>query len=192
MTRMSVTQGFTFYVGLFSTSLFVVYDVLQGNATTGDFVTVFSCMVGLQGPMRSLLSKYGVMQSWVVGAERLVGLLNEKPETVDAESVDLVVERGEIKFEDLNFSYDDGRGIIKDFNFRVSPGDTVALVGATGSGKSTIFKLLESFYRPTAGKIYIDGQDLGGVNSRSLRRQIGVVPQVVVSKHKLTLECSSL
>src|SRR5205085_6057870 len=88
--------------------------------------------------------------------------------------------RGEIVFEDVTFAYDtrDGQKVaLEDVTLHVPPGQTVALVGATGAGKSTLAKLAARFYDPTAGRVLVDGHDLRGVTMRSLRSQMGIVPQ---------------
>jgi ABC-type multidrug transport system fused ATPase/permease subunit len=110
--------------------------------------------------------------------DKIFDLLDEEPEIVDADdAVDLPQLRGEIRFDDVTFSYNDGAPALSDVTLDVPPGQTVALVGATGAGKSTLVKLVARFYDPTDGRVLVDGHDLRSVSERSLRSQLGVVPQ---------------
>lgn len=116
------------------------------------------------------------LQQNLIEAEQLLELLKREP-TVKDGPAKFELTQGAVKFNAVNFSYDGTKPILKDLEFSVSPGQTVALVGETGSGKSTILKLLFRLYDVTSGSIKIDGQDLRGVTLESLRQFIGVVPQ---------------
>jgi ATP-binding cassette subfamily B protein len=105
-------------------------------------------------------------------------LLAEEPEVKDAPgAAPLAAGRGEVRFERVAFAYDPARPILRDIDFRIPPGGTLAVVGPTGGGKSTIARLLFRFYDPDAGRILIDGQDLRDVTQASLRAAMAVVPQ---------------
>src|SRR5439155_19765968 len=123
----------------------------------------------------------------VVDAERKLELFNQEPTIKDKPNAkDLVVDEGEIRFEHVNFSYDAQRDALKDLTFRAPPGRTVALVGESGGGKSTILRLLFRFYDVNSGSILIDGHDLRDIKLQSLRKNIGIVPQVLVHHLDLT------
>src|SRR4051794_2841266 len=113
--------------------------------------------------------------------DKIFELLDEQPDLQDAPgAVDLPQLRGEIEFDHVSFRYgaaDDGAFALRDVDLHVPPGQTVALVGATGAGKSTLVKLVARFYDPVEGAVRIDGHDLRSVTQRSLREQLGIVPQ---------------
>ena len=117
----------------------------------------------------------------------MLELFTQEPTVKDKpDAKDLVVTEGEIRFDRVDFSYDVRREALKDFTFRAPPGRTVALVGESGGGKSTVFRLLFRFYDVGSGSITIDGQDLRDVKLNSLRRNIGIVPQVSIFVSWLT------
>jgi len=121
---------------------------------------------------------YRHISSSLIDAERLLQLLNTKPTVPDRENAqDLVVKTGNVEFKDVDFAYDPRKQVIKKVGFSVEGGKTVAFVGETGGGKSTILKLLFRFYDVTNGTILIDGQDLRSVTLSSLRDSLGLVPQ---------------
>jgi ATP-binding cassette subfamily B protein/subfamily B ATP-binding cassette protein MsbA len=130
-------------------------------------------------PIRDLSRRYDSFQSTMAGGERILGLLDAQQEVSDAEDAsDLPVIKGEVLFEDVSYHYpDDERPVLTDISLHIHPGETVALVGKTGAGKSTLVKLLSRFYDPTSGLIYIDNHDLRGIRQESLRRQMGIVLQ---------------
>jgi ATP-binding cassette subfamily B protein/subfamily B ATP-binding cassette protein MsbA len=130
-------------------------------------------------PIRDLSRRYDSFQSTMAGGERILGLLEAPQEVPDAEgAIDLPRIRGEIVFEGVSYHYpDDERPVLEDINLKVEPGETIALVGKTGAGKSTLVKLLSRFYDPTEGRITIDGKDLRQVRQESVRRQMGIVLQ---------------
>ena len=113
--------------------------------------------------------------------EEMFNLLSVRREVQDdADAPPLAVATGAIRFEDVRFSYDEGREILKGISFEVPPGRSVAIVGPSGAGKSTISRLLFRFYDVSAGRITIDGQDIAHVRQDSLRAAIGIVPQDTV------------
>jgi ABC-type multidrug transport system fused ATPase/permease subunit len=116
--------------------------------------------------------------NYLVDAERVLQVLNTKPSITDKEgATELQVPNGTVTFTDVGFAYDPRKPTIADVSFTAHAGQTIALVGETGSGKSTLFKLLCRFYDATAGSITIDGQDVRDVTVRSLREAMGMVPQ---------------
>jgi ABC-type multidrug transport system fused ATPase/permease subunit len=117
----------------------------------------------------------------MLDAEQLLELFQTKPSVKDKETaMELHLKDGRIDFEGVSFSYDPRKPTIKNASFHVAPGQTVALVGETGGGKSTLLKLLFRFYDVNSGCIKIDGQDIRDVSLLSLRENIGVVPQVIL------------
>ena len=129
-------------------------------------------------PIKAIGNQYTQALTAMVGAERVFRLLDTKPEWKDAPDA-LVLEtlNGSVEFRDLSFGYEPGRIILRNINFVAKPGQTVALVGHTGSGKSSIINLISKFYLPVSGKLLIDGQDILNINSDSLHRHLGMVQQ---------------
>jgi len=109
----------------------------------------------------------------------LADLYSKEPIVGDKPAAqEFVIEEGEIELENVTFSYGSGNKILNNVSFRVLPGKTVALVGVSGCGKSTIINLILRFFDPTSGRIRIDGRDITGVKLQSLKKQVGIVPQV--------------
>jgi ABC-type transport system involved in Fe-S cluster assembly fused permease/ATPase subunit len=190
---MNITQGFIFIMGLLAACLLSAYRVSQSQATVGNFVTLLTYMAQLQAPLNFLGMYYRSIQSTLVDAERMLELFTQEPTIKDKpNAVDLVVNEGEIRFDHVNFSYDIRREALKDMTFRAPPGRTVALVGESGGGKSTVLRLLFRFYDVNSGSIAIDGQDLRDVKLASLRKNIGIVPQVIPLNSILTTGYRSL
>ena len=156
------------------------YRVLAPGATTdvGDLVGFFF-MAGLFfSPVSVLGNQYNQALTAMAGAERLFALLDTEPEWSDPPDA-MAIGRieGSIEFNRVTFGYDPQRPVLNEIDFRAQPGQTVALVGHTGSGKTSILNLVLKFYLPTAGRILIDGHDLRDVQSESLHRQMGIVLQ---------------
>lgn len=152
--------------------------VLRGELTVGDLAAFILYLTAFFAPIQQLVQLYTVYQQGAAAVVKLRGLLSEEPavrEKEDAEDLPRV--QGEIRLDDVTFSYQSGRPVLHDVSLHVRPGETLALVGATGSGKSTIAKLVARFYDPDAGTVRIDGHDLRDVTFDSLRQQLGVVPQ---------------
>jgi ATP-binding cassette, subfamily B, vacuolar membrane transporter HMT1/ACLQ len=167
-------------MGLLAVCLLSAYRVSQSLATVGSFVNLLAYLAELQGPLASLGFCYRNIQSNFVKAERMLELFRQEPTVKDKpDAKDLIVDEGEIIFDHVNFSYDQRKETLKDFSFRVLGGKTMALVGESGGGKSTILRLLFRFYDVNSGRILIDGQDSRDVTLQSLRKNIGIVPQVI-------------
>lgn len=130
-------------------------------------------------PIRDLSEKYNILQNAMASSERIFELLDTQMETPDApeDSEPFSVVNGEIDFEDVCFSYDGENRIITDLNFHLDPGESVAIVGATGAGKTTIINILTRYYDYESGKVKIDGRDLKTIRTKDLRRDISVVMQ---------------
>jgi ATP-binding cassette subfamily B protein len=143
--------------------------------------TLFAFMLYVQNffdPVQQLSQLYNTFLSATAALDKIIGVLDQQPEVQDIEDAgDLPAITGRVRFESVRFSYGRGAEVLHGLDLEVPAGTTVALVGHTGAGKSTIAKLLARFYEPTSGRITIDGHDLNDVTQRSLRTQLGVVPQ---------------
>ena len=149
-----------------------------GTMTLGDFILVNQFMLQLFMPLGFLGFVYREIKAALANIERLFGVLAETPSLQPAPlDKTLVVTEGQIRFADVEFAYASGNPVLKKLNMTIAGGETVALVGASGAGKSTVSKLLFRFYDPTAGAIEIDGTDIRTVTLDSVRRAIAVVPQ---------------
>ncbi|HEU0250489.1 MAG TPA: ABC transporter ATP-binding protein [Solirubrobacteraceae bacterium] len=163
------------------------YQAIEGHITTGTVVAFVLTLSFLFEPIQQLSQLYATYQSGMAALEKIFQLLDVQPDLTDrADAVELPRIRGEVDFEDVSFAYrrhgsgGEGPGevlALQDINLHIPPGQTVALVGATGAGKSTFAKLAARFYDPTGGRVLIDGHDLRDVASGSLRSQMGIVPQ---------------
>ncbi len=152
--------------------------VVNHTLTLGGLVAFFLYLNRLFQPIQLLVQQYNTYQQGQASVNKLRTLVDTEPEVNEAPgAVDLPPIEGEITFESLSFGYDPDRLVIEDVNLTVAPGETVAFVGPTGAGKSTLAKLVTRFYDPTVGRVLIDGHDLRDVTMHSLRSQLGVVPQ---------------
>jgi ATP-binding cassette, subfamily B, bacterial len=149
---------------------------LRHEITLGTFLAFSSYIGQLVSPVRRLAGVLTIGQQARAGLERIFQLLDLRPSIVDApDAVDLPRLRGDISFRDVSAGYGDGEPVLKDFNLEIVAGERVALIGASGSGKSTATLLVSRFYDPTSGAVLVDGHDVTAVTRHSLRRQIGVV-----------------
>ena len=158
------------------------FQVLDGDVAIGVLVGFIAALNGFFDPINQLSQVYTTYQSGMAALDKIFELLDSEPELVDApDARDLPPIRGEIRFDHVSFSYrteDDERVYaLRDVDLVVPPGQTLALVGATGAGKSTFAKLVARFYDPTEGRVLVDGHDLREVRQASLREQLGIVPQ---------------
>ncbi|XP_061179768.1 ATP-binding cassette sub-family B member 6-like [Saccostrea echinata] len=159
----------------------VVYSISDLHLTVGDYVLFGTYLSQLYGPLNWLGTYYRMIQQSFIDMENMFELLDESQEIKDIpDAKNIAVTNGKIEFRNVNFHYEESKKILKDVSFVVPAGQTFALVGHSGSGKSTIIRLLFRFYDVISGKILIDGQDISLVKQESLRQQIGVVPQDTV------------
>ena len=174
-------QGVIFTIGLTIVMVMCISGIRDGSNTIGDFVLINAMMIQLYQPLNFMGMLYREVKQAVIDIETMFQLLNEHPEIKDKPgSQPLVVSAGVVRFEDVHFSYDPARQILKGVSFEVPAGQTIAIVGPSGAGKSTISRLLFRFYEPQKGRITIDGQDISDIQQRSLRDVIGMVPQDTV------------
>ncbi|MGQ0721220.1 MAG: ABC transporter ATP-binding protein [Candidatus Eiseniibacteriota bacterium] len=154
--------------------------VIQETLTFGELVAFLQYVQRFFLPLRDLSEKYNVLQSAMAAMERIFGLLDTRAEEQEFDSRPLLDGPVRtIEFEHVSFHYQDGEPVLRDVSFRVEAGERVALVGATGAGKTTVLSLLLGFYPPTSGRILVNGQDLAHFDPRSLRLRAGTVPQDV-------------
>ena len=167
--------------GVVALMVLAAYGVKQGTMTVGDLVMVNSLLVQLFIPLNILGTVYRDISQGLIDMETMFGLLRRPQEVQDKEGAQPIqVANGEIEFKNVVFCYDPDRTILKGVSFRVPAGQTVAVVGPTGAGKSTISRILYRFYDIQSGSVTIDGQDIRDVTQASLRRVIGIVPQDTV------------
>ena len=151
---------------------------LQGWATVGTIAAFYNYSRKFAAPLRQLGNLYNQIQAALAGAERVFEIIDTKPELTDApDAISLDDIAGEVAFNHVNFSYVPGVPVIKDMSLTARPGQTIALVGPTGAGKTTMVNLLTRFYDIDGGTIAVDGRDIRKTKKDSLRRQLGIVLQ---------------
>ena len=181
LSFLNIGQTALITTGLVIVMAMSALGVQSGKLTVGDFVMVNAYMIQITMPLNFLGTVYREIRQALVDMGQMFGLLGQPAEVKDApDAAPLQVTGGEIVFDEVRFSYEPEREILKGLSFRVGPGQKLALVGHSGSGKSTVGRLLFRFYDVTGGAIRIDGQDVRAVTQSSLHGQIGVVPQDTV------------
>jgi ATP-binding cassette, subfamily B, multidrug efflux pump len=166
-------------IGALGLGLIIWYgggQVVQQTITLGILVAFLEYLQRFLSPIRDLSEKYYIMQSAMASSERIFDLLDEAPEP-DDNGHRMRSLRGAIEFKDVWFAYRPGENVLKGLSFTVEPGERVALVGATGAGKSTVVNLLTRLYEIERGAILVDGRDIRGLDLTALRRRIGLIPQ---------------
>ncbi len=165
-------------------------DALTAHNITPGVIIVFttSYINMLVRPMRQIADRFNTIQRGIVGAERVFTVLDSKHEIPNAGTVKKEIIRGDIVFDRVSFSYIEGEEVLKELSFEVSRGEKVAIVGATGAGKSTIINLMSRFYDISGGHIYIDGTDIRDYELHNLRSHIAVVLQDVFLFNETILE----
>ncbi|MCZ6862511.1 MAG: ABC transporter ATP-binding protein/permease [Alphaproteobacteria bacterium] len=181
LSALNVGQGVIISVGLTAVMYMAGLGVVNGTMTLGDFVLVNTYMIQLYLPLNFLGFVYREIKQSLIDMERMFSIIDIEAEIEDVPGApDIANGPGEIRFEKVSFGYDKRRRILHDLSFTAAPGSTVAIVGPTGSGKSTISRLLFRFYDIGSGRIEIDGQNIAEVTQSSLRAAIGIVPQDTV------------
>lgn len=156
-------------------------EVINGNLTSGALIAFLIYVVNLANPVKRLSRVYGNIQRSLAAADRVFEILDTKPDIEDMPgAVELPVVEGCVALQHLSFAYSPGQFALRDVSLEVKPGQTVAIVGPSGAGKTTIANLLPRFYEATEGSILVDGKDIRTVKMQSLREQIGIVPQETV------------
>ena len=174
-------QSLIITAGLVGVMVMAALGVQRGELTVGDFVLVNAYMIQITVPLNFLGTVYREIRQALVDMGEMFGLLEQPAEISDApDAPDLVVSGGHVRLENVVFGYNADRQILRGVTLEARPGETVAIVGSTGSGKSTVGRLLFRFYDVQDGALTIDGQDVRVVSQASLHRAIGVVPQDTV------------
>ncbi|UTH46946.1 ABCB family ABC transporter ATP-binding protein/permease [Loktanella salsilacus] len=174
-------QSLIITAGLVIVMVMAAMGAQAGNLTVGDFVMVNAYMIQITMPLNFLGTVYREIRQALIDMGGMFDLLEQPAEVVDKPgAAALKVTGGQVTLRDVHFGYDAARPILKGVDLDVLPGQTVAIVGSSGSGKSTIGRLLFRFYDVTGGAMLIDGQDVRDVTQESLHAQIGVVPQDTV------------
>ncbi len=156
-------------------------EVLAGKSTPGTFFSFMTSLVMIYEPIKSLSNVNSTVQQGMAAAARVFGLLEEVPEPQpEADAVEMPPFSREIRIENLSFSYDGENTVLDDLDLTIRAGETVALVGPSGGGKSTIANLIPRFYEPSAGRILIDGNNIMDLSLKSLRSQIAMVTQETI------------
>lgn len=151
---------------------------LQGMTTIGIIVAFLNYSKQFGRPINELANQFNMIQSGIAGAERVFEVMDVRPEFIEADGENLLRHvRGEVVFDNVSFSYKKDRPTLKNVSLTAKPGETIALVGPTGAGKTTIVNLLTRFYDIDSGRITVDGEDIRSLEKNSLRQQLGIVLQ---------------
>jgi ATP-binding cassette subfamily B protein len=181
LALLNMGQGAIIALGLTAVMIMAAQGVADATMTLGDFVLVNAYLVQLYLPLNFLGFVYREIKQSLTDMEAMFRLLDQNAEIADDDGAPaLAVDGGAIRFQSVSFAYDPDRPILKEVDFTVPAGRTVAIVGPSGAGKSTISRLLFRFYDVTGGRLSIDGQDIRRVTQSSLRAAIGIVPQDTV------------
>jgi ATP-binding cassette subfamily B protein len=174
-------QGFIIAAAITALMLLAATQVKNGAMTIGDLVMVNAYLIQLFIPLNFLGFVYREIKNALASIERMLHLMNETPRIVDRpDARPLRIDRGTVRFENISFGYKPARRILHNISFDIPAGHKVAVVGSSGTGKSTLARLLFRFYDVNEGRISIDGQDIRDITQQSLRQSIGVVPQDTV------------
>lgn len=153
-------------------------NVINGTLTPGELISFIGYIAFMVQPIRSIMNQMGVLQTGIASSERIAEMFEIPIEHSEAENENYDGKiKGNIKFQHVYFHYEEEQEILSDINLEIKAGEKIAIVGSTGSGKSTIADLIPRFYEPVSGKILIDDVDIRNFNLKDLRRQIGIVPQ---------------
>ena len=153
-------------------------NVINGTLTPGELISFIGYIAFMVQPIRSIMNQMGVLQTGIASSERIAEMFEIPIEHSEAENENYNGKiKGNIKFQHVYFHYEEEQEILSDINLEIKAGEKIAIVGSTGSGKSTIADLIPRFYEPVSGKILIDDVDIKNFNLKDLRRQIGIVPQ---------------
>ena len=181
LATVNIGQSFLMNVGLVVMMILAAYKIFQGDLTLGAMTTITLVMMQVYRPLNILGFAYREIKQALTDMEKMFALRDIEPEVKDHPNAqDIMDVRGAIKFESVGFRYEADRAILNNVSFDIEPGQTVAVVGPTGAGKSTLSRILFRFYDIESGDVKIDGMSLKDITQDSLRRSIGIVPQDTV------------
>ncbi len=152
-------------------------DVINGTLTPGELISFVGYIAFMVQPIRSIMNQMSSLERSIASAERISDILQLPSEDTDTDNGIKHKLSGAVKFENVSFHYNEGQEVLSSINLEVKAGEKIAIVGPTGSGKSTLVDLIPRFYEPSEGRIIIDGYDIRELSLKDLRRQIGIVPQ---------------
>ena len=180
LSLLNVSQTFVIMTGITTMLVLTVFGIKQNVITVGGFVVINAYMLQLYQPLNFLGTIYREIRQSLIDMENMFKLLNEKNSVIDSGTRNLKNFDSEITFKNISFGYQPDRMIIKNLSFHLVKGKSLAIVGPTGAGKSTISKLLFRFYDPYSGEILINNENIKNFKQNSLRQSIGIVPQDTV------------
>ena len=181
LATVNIGQSFLMNLGLVALVLLAGQRVVNGGMTTGDILTITMVMMQVYRPLNILGFAYREIKQALTDMEKMFALRDIEPEVQDApHATDISDVKGAIAFENVAFRYEADRLILKDMSFEIRPGQTIAVVGPTGAGKSTLSRILFRFYDIESGTVSVDGRSLSDITQDSLRKSIGIVPQDTV------------
>lgn len=181
LATVNIGQSFLMNGGIVAMLVLAAYFIVNGKMALGSMTTIALLMNQIYRPLNILGFAYREIKQALTDMEKMFALLDIAPEVVDREDAKTVTHiKGHIAFKDVDFRYDPDRDILKTVSFEIEPGQTLAVVGPTGAGKSTLSRILFRFYEISAGSVEIDGLDIRDMTQDSLRKAIGIVPQDTV------------
>lgn len=181
LSLLNFGQGGIVAAGMTALLILAADGVVKGEMTIGDLVLINAYLLQLFMPLNFLGFVYREIKHSLTDMEKMFNILKNHPDVEDRpDAQPLMIQRGEVRFEQVDFSYNPNRRILHQISFEIPPGQKVAVVGHSGAGKSTLSRILFRFYEIDAGRILIDGQDIREVTQQSLRSAIGIVPQDTV------------
>jgi subfamily B ATP-binding cassette protein MsbA len=176
--RVGPLVDFLAAIGLTVVMWYGATRVMAGDLTTGDVVLFFAYVTNLYAPMKGVARSSYLFSKASVGAERIAEVMSVRSDVTDRKGAQAISRlKGAIQFRDVSFEYEPGRPVLSDINLAIAPGERVAIIGATGAGKSTLVSLIPRFYDPTHGELRIDEQDIRDYLLQSVREQISLVLQ---------------
>lgn len=178
MTSIFPTLGILAGLGLAAIVYFGGLQVLANTVSLGDWFLFVQSLAIFLFPMTSIASFWSQFQQGLSASERVFALIDAEPKVVQSDNQPVGKLRGEIEFQHVRFAYKEGEWVLPDFSLHIPAGQTIAVVGHTGAGKSSLARLLARFYEFQEGKILIDGRDIRSFDIQDYRRQLGIVPQV--------------
>jgi ATP-binding cassette, subfamily B, bacterial len=174
-------QGFVMAMGIVLLFMLGGWQIVQGNLTGGQFISFAAAVILIFDPISITTNNYNEFKQGEASVDRVFELMHLQPTIVESPTaIALPWVKGKVEYRKVCFSYPSGHPVLKELTLTAQPGEVIALVGSSGAGKTTLVNLLPRFYEPQSGEILIDGIDIQGVTLKSLRQQIGIVPQDTV------------